>query len=67
MENYFNEMLEYQEGIRASFKQGYKSDWPVTNEPESDETPAEEPAAQSVDPVSEPEEPVEPANPTEEE
>ena len=66
MENYFNEMLEYQEGIKASFKQGYKSDWPVTNEPEP-ETPAEEPAAQSVDPVSEPDEVVEPTDPTGEE
>lgn len=63
MENYFNEMLEYQEGIRASFKQGYKSDWPVTTE---SETPAEEPVAQSVDPVSDPDEAGDPADPTEE-
>lgn len=62
MENYFNEMLEYQEGIRASFKQGYKSDWPVTKE---SEVPAEEPAAQSEDPVSDPDEVVDPATPAE--
>lgn len=28
MEGYFNEMLEFQEAVKSSFKQGYKSDWP---------------------------------------
>lgn len=61
MENYFNEMLEYQEAVKVGVVQGYTSDWPEVKAetPQEPETPTE----QEPEVPQEPETPVTPEDP----